>query len=458
MSAKKMDASMYSSKIEKDTRMSCLFQCIDCKELFSLNQILYSCPKKGCGGLLDIKHDLKALSRYTAEEWRALFRERLGQSKAPYASGVWNKKEWVLPQLPLNDVVTLGEGRSPLIELPLMAQELGLGELWLKQCGNSHSASFKDLGMTVLVSYVKALRSEGHPIRAIACASTGDTSAALASYAAYAGIAAIVLLPKGKIQEAQLVQALSSAALVFSLDTDFDGCMKLVRELTQHPEIYLANSMNPLRLEGQKTMVMEVLEQLDWDPPDLFVIPGGNLGNVSALASGLRLLKELGFTKKLPRICVAQSANANPFYRSYQKSFQEYQAVKAKKTLASAIQIGDPVSYKRAVRALEEVQGIVEEASEEELANAAARVDRFGMFNDPHTGVALACLEKLCARSLLKNTDRVVVISTAHGLKFAESKSAYHADKLGIRARYANQPIETKADVQSLLQALEKQP
>ena len=432
-------------------------QCIDCKSRYSLNEkIIYRCQKPDCHALLEVYTDTPALQKKSAKQWRELLEARWGSVRFPYTSGVWNKKEWVLPHIAEEHIVSLGEGKTPLIPLERFANELSLGGVWIKQCGTSHSGSFKDLGMAVLVSHVKQLLAQGHPIRAIACASTGDTSAALAAYAAYAGIATIVILPEGKISNAQLLQAIACGALVLSLQSDFDGCMRIVQELTQDNSIYLANSMNPLRLEGQKTMGIEVVQQLEWEVPDWFIIPGGNLGNVSALASGLQLIKTLGLISKLPRICVAQSAHANPLYLSYQNNFQSYQAIQAKTTLASAIQIGNPVSYPRAVRVLQNMQGVVEQASEEELSNAAARVDRYGMFNDPHTGVALACLEKLCQQGQIKKDEKVVIVSTAHGLKFSEAKNAYHTKQFDFSSAYANQPIGLEANTTTVLKALDR--
>ena len=221
-----------------------------------------------------------------------------------------------------------------------------MDDLWIKLCGNTHSGSFKDLGMTVLVSQVKQMISEGAPIKAVACASTGDTSAALATYCAAAGIQSIVLLPRGKISIAQLIQPISNGALVLYLDTDFDGCMKLVQEITKDETLYLANSMNSLRVEGQKTVGIEIVQQFDWEVPDVIIIPGGNLGNVSALGKGLMMMKDLGLIAKLPRIVVAQAQRANPLYRVLpERTSKTFEPIQAQKTLASAIQIGNPVSY-----------------------------------------------------------------------------------------------------------------
>ena len=334
--------------------------------------------------------------------------------------------------------------------LPRLAKELDLKNIWIKQCGVSHTGSFKDLGMTVLVSHVKSLIAKGIGIRAVACASSGDTSAALAAYAAAAGVPTIVFLPAGKISTAQLLQPLSSGAHVLSLDTDFDGCMRIVRELTAADDsIYLANSMNPLRIEGQKTVAIELCQQqLQWQMPDWLVIPGGNLGNVYALGQGLELLHAAGIIKAMPRICVAQAAAANPLYLAYQKDFKEYQPVQAGETLASAIRIGDPVSYPRAVITLQRFNGIVRQAFESELAIASARVDRHGMFNDPHTGVALACMLQMREAGELKAGQSVAVISTAHGLKFVESKVAYHEHSLPGMTEFphSNSAIPLPAD------------
>lgn len=331
---------------------------------------------------------------------------------------------------------------------------LGLDDLWIKLCGNTHSGSFKDLGMTVLVSQVKQMISEGVPIKAVACASTGDTSAALAVYCAAAGIQSVVLLPKNRITIAQLVQPIANGALVLSLDTDFDGCMQVVQEITEDQTIYLANSMNSLRVEGQKTVGIEIVQQFEWEVPDVIIIPGGNLGNVSALGKGLLMMHDLGLITRLPRIVVAQAEQANPLYRSYKKDFASFEPIQAGKTLASAIQIGNPVSVEKAIRILKQFDGIVEQASEQELSNAAALADKTGMFACPHTGVALAALIKLVDAGRIKKTERVVVVSTAHGLKFIESKIRYHEEQLGFPSTYANKPIDLPPRVDAVRAAV----
>jgi threonine synthase len=311
--------------------------------------------------------------------------------------------------------------------------------------------------MTVLVSVVKQMIADGKNIRAIACASTGDTSAALSAYAAAAGIPAIVFLPKGKVSTAQLVQPIANGAIVLSLDTDFDGCMKIVQEITADQSIYLANSMNALRLEGQKTVGIEITQQFDWQVPDWIIIPSGNLGNVSALGKGFMMMMDLGIISKMPRIACAQSSNANPLYLSFLKGYKEYSPVAAQKTLASAIQIGAPVSYERAVKVLQTFEGVVEEATDDELANAAARADRTGLFCCPQTGVALAVLERLKSKKIILSNQRVVIMSTAHGLKFSQFKVDYHERTLKeVSSWHANPPIELPADVRAVRNAIDK--
>jgi threonine synthase len=310
--------------------------------------------------------------------------------------------------------------------------------------------------MTVLVSVVKQMIADGARVGAVACASTGDTSAALAAYAAAAGIPAIVILPRARVSAAQLVQPLANGALVLSLDTDFDGCMAIVQRLAEEEGVYLANSMNSLRLEGQKTLSIEIVQQFDWEVPDVVVVPGGNLGNVSAIAAGFDLMLALGLIAKRPRLVVAQAAAANPLYLAYQRRWQ-FEAVRAQPTVASAIQIGNPVSIRKAIAALQRYEGIVEQATESELADAAARADRTGMLNCPHTAVALAALEKLVQRGEERKSDRVIVDSTANGLKFSDFKTAYHTNRLdGIASRLANPPVELPNDYDAVRGAIDR--
>ncbi len=431
-----------------------VFRCIaGCHGEHPLDEPIYRCPT--CGDLLEVAHDLEALKSRSAAAWMKLFDDRYKRTTWPYGSAVWGKKEWVAPHVRDEMVVSMDEGGTNLFWAERFGQELGLEDLWVKQCGSSHTGSFKDLGMTVLISVVRQMIADGRKVRAVACASTGDTSASLAAYAAAAGIKSVVLLPRGRVSVAQLVQPLASGALVLSLDTDFDGCMKIVQRLAAEGGVYLANSMNSLRLEGQKTVSVEIVQQFDWDVPDWIIIPGGNLGNVSALGAGFDMMEAVGITKKRPRIVVAQAQAANPLYLAYQKNW-EFHPVQAKPTLASAIQIGNPVSVAKAIRTLRKYDGMVEQASESELADAAARADKTGMYTCPHTGVALAVLIKLAERKIIQRRERVVVISTASGLKFTEFKVRYHESALeGIAAPYANRPLELPNDYEAVRRAVD---
>lgn len=433
------------------------FRCsAGCPGKHSIYDVIYTCPI--CGSLLEVHHEREPLQEKTAEEWKQLFDSRVGTTSWPYGSGVWSLREWVIPSLADENVVSMCEGNTNLFWADRLGKQLGVPDLWIKLCGNSHTGSFKDLGMTVLVSVVKQMMAQGSPVKAVACASTGDTSAALAAYAAYAGIPAIIFLPAGKVSTAQLIQPVANGALVLALDTDFDGCMKIVKDITQDNSIYLANSMNSLRIEGQKTVGIEIVRQFNWEVPDWIIIPVGNLGNISALYKGFKLMMDLGLINKMPRLVAAQAAQANPFYQAFKNDFKEKVSITAQDTLASAIRIGDPVSYNKATTAIAESNGIVEQATEAELAAAAAEADLTGMFTCPHTGVALAVLKKLVARGLIQKSDRTVVISTAHGLKFTDFKVRYHDSNLaGISSEHANPAIHLPADVGAVKAEIEKQ-
>jgi len=437
------------------------FRCFrGCAGTYSVFEVIYTCPK--CGGLLEVQHDLDALRARSADEWKRVFDERVGTTEWPYGSGVWGKREWILPTIADDNVVSMYEGNSNLFWAERLGNQVGVSELWVKLCGNSHTGSFKDLGMTVLISVVKQMRAEGVPVRAVACASTGDTSAALAAYAAAAGIPAVIFLPEGKVSPAQLIQPIANGAYVLALDTDFDGCMRVIRDITHDGEdpdssIYLANSMNSLRIEGQKTVGVEIVQQFDWEIPDWIIIPVGNLGNISALYKGLKMMQEVGIIGRLPRLVAAQASKANPFYLSYVNDFREKVTVEAESTLASAIQIGDPVSYEKAVQAIRETDGIVEQVSEHEMAAAAAMADATGMYTCPHTGAALAALFKLLEQSVVKSSDRVVVISTAHGLKFTPFKVGYHEGTLDeVESDFANPPVYLPADAEIVRETIQR--
>ena len=234
--------------------------------------------------------------------------------------------------------------------------------------------------------------------------------------------------------------------------------MKIVQEVCKRNNIYLANSINSLRIEGQKTISIELCQQFNWDIPDWVIIPGGNLGNISALGKGFLMLKDLGLITKLPRLVCAQAENANPLYLSYLKDFESFEPISAKTTLANAIQIGDPVSVNKAIKILKEFDGIVEQSSEDELATSTAKVDLTGTFNCPHTGVAISAFEKLVKNKTINPSDKVVIISTAHGLKFVDSKIDYHLEKLkGISNTFSNLPIDVNNSIDDVMKVLDSE-
>jgi threonine synthase len=436
-------------------RYRAVFRCFaGCDGEYPLTQPLYRCPK--CDGLLEVAHDIAALRDRSASAWMKLFDDRWMRTQWPYGSGVWGKREWVAPEVLDESIVSTGEGGTNVFWADRLGREIGVADLWIKLCGNSHTGSFKDLGMTVLVSVVRQAIAENKlSTRVLCCASTGDTSASLAAYGAAAGLPVAVLLPRGRVSTAQLVQPLAHGARVFALETDFDGCMAVVKELARRGLVYLANSMNPLRIEGQKTVSLEIVQQFEWESPDWVFLPSGNLGNAAALYAGFKMMLELGLIARIPRLCVAQAERANPMYRAFIAGKDVVEPIVAGETLASAIQIGNPVSAPRAMAALRAMNGIVEQATEEELAEACARADRTGLYTCPHTGVALACLFKLRARGLVQPQHRVVVISTANGLKFTEFKLAYHERRIaGVDARRANDPIMMQPDVERIANAI----
>jgi threonine synthase len=427
--------------------LSAWFRCWNgCAQRYPLTEVRTRCAQ--CGGLLDVAHDVEALQRTSGADWRALFDARALRARWPYQSGVWGLKEWICPQLDDAAVVSLAEGRTPLLPMPRLGAELGVPDLWIKQCGHNHTGSFKDLGMTVLVSMVQQLRLLGTRVPAVACASTGDTSAALAAYCARAGLPSVVFLPAGQLSDEQLTQPLAHFALTVALDTDFDGCMALVAQFCERHGLYLANSMNPLRIEGQKSLSVEITQQLDWQPPDWVVVPGGNLGHTTAIAKGFELMQTLGLCARMPRLLVAQAASAAPLYHAYRNGWQ-FVPQKAQPTQASAIRIGNPVNVHKAMALLQRLDGAVDIATEEELTHAWVQADRHGLYCDPHTGVALAVLARQRAAGLIKASERVVVVSTAHGLKFGALKRAYHQD-----AGAGGVPIRARAEGLELARAV----
>ncbi|MEE9218932.1 MAG: threonine synthase, partial [Acidobacteriota bacterium] len=386
--------------------------------------------------LLEVETDLEVLRRaHTPAQWKDLFRARLAEPRLPHASGVWRYHEWVLPALPIEQVVSKGEGNTSLYCGERLRRALDAPHLHIKHEGENPTLSFKDRGMTVGVSWARHLG-----VKAVVCASTGDTSAAMAAYACEVeGLRGIVLLPRDKVTSEQLAQPLSSGCLTLALETDFDGCMRVLQQFCERWPVYVLNSLNPIRIEGQKTIGIEVLQQLDWQPPDWFVIPVGNAGNISALGKGLLEAKAMGLIDRLPRVAAVQAKAANPLYLAYRDKFREPVSVEAGQTLASAIRIGRPVSYKKAVAVIRELDGVVEEVGEQEIMDAKARVDASGVSICPNSGAAVAGYLKLRQSGTIGRNESVVLIATAHGAKFSQAALDYHRQALpSMTPRHAN--------------------
>jgi threonine synthase len=354
-------------------------------------------------------------------------------------------KSILFPSLPDSSIITLSEGNTPLYDVTHSFPQFN--SIKLKHEGMNPTLSFKDRGMVSGVSWANHLGCEK-----VICASTGDTSAAMAAYAgATPNMKGIVLLPKGKISPEQLAQPISFGALTVGVETDFDGCMKLVQQLIAKHNIYLLNSMNSVRIEGQKAIGIETLHQLNWKVPDWFVIPVGNAGNISALGKGLRELYELGIIDKLPRLAGIQTEGASPLYKSFQNGYLELIPQKAKPTKASAIQIGNPVSYKKSVRELIHFKGIVEVVSEMEIMDWKAQIDRLGISICPNSAVAVAGAMKLNRNGIIKENEDVVVILTAHGSKFSNTSVEYHKSSVN---QFANQTLSITPNLETLENAL----
>ncbi|MHC5112832.1 MAG: threonine synthase [Planctomycetota bacterium] len=421
-------------------------RCIACDARYDADRIRYRCD---CGDLLEVRHDLNRLRR-ACGDLKERFERRLGSRQVPYGSGVWRYHEMILPDLPADEIITCGEGNTTLYHTPLLSRQFDTEKLYLKHEGENPTLSFKDRGMTAGVSWARHLG-----VHHVACASTGDTSAAMAAYAAQVdGMQAVVFLPRDKVTPEQLSQPIASGALTLAIDTDFDGCMRLVQEICDRHPIYLLNSMNSFRVEGQKAIGIEACQQLEWRVPDWFVIPVGNAGNISALGKGLGEAHALGLIGSMPRIAGVQVSAADPFYRSFRTGFEERVTVTAGETLASAIRIGDPVSHDKAAKVVNRYAGVVETVTEPELMDAKARADRAGVAVCPNSGVALAGLRKLRASGAIGAKETVVVILTAHGMKFSEVGVAYHTATSDLAPEQPNPPVDVPADADAITQAI----
>lgn len=386
-----------------------VLRCVHCG-MVQPGDRLFRCSE--CGELLEVLYpEWAGAAREFGLRLKEIWRERRSGTLPEDASGVWRFRE-LLPLVQRQHVVTMREGNTPLVQLTRAAGELKLPRLFAKHQGMNPTGSFKDTGISVAISMAKA---EGYEF--VCCASTGNTSASVAAYASRAGMQSIVLLPSGQVASGKLAQAIEYGAHVLQLQADFDGCLKVLHDVVQRFPAYLLNSMNPYRLEGQKTVAFEIMEQLDWNVPDHVVVPGGNLANSSALGKGFLELRELGLIQTLPKISIIQAVGANPLVRTMRENGgTELVRVNAE-TRATAIRIGNPASWRKAVGVLKTTGGACEDVSEQEIAQAKAELGSEGVGCEPASAASLAGLKKLVRAGFVKPNETVVIVLTGHMLK-----------------------------------------
>lgn len=399
------------------------------------------CP--ACGDLLELRHPTPSCQGQALQE---LWRARRGAHEGPSASGVWRFQEAVLPSIG-TAVVSHPEGNTPLLRREVLSRYAGVRDLLLKHEGHNPTGSFKDRGMTVAVSQARRLAAT-----AVACASTGNTAASLAAYAAQAGIPAAVLMPEGYVAAGKLAQAMAHGARVLQIPGDFDTCLRVAEAAGTRYGIYLVNSVNPFRLEGQKTIILELLEQLAWQPPDWIVVPAGNLGNTAAFGKALEEARAWGLIDRLPRIAAVQAEGAAPFARSFARGFVDREVVQAE-TVATAIRIGDPASWDRAVRAIRLTDGIVTSVPDAAILAAKVAVDAAGVGCEPASAATLAGIRRLVAGGQIRADEQVVAILTGHLLKDPETIMACHL-QARPQSPGANPPVTIPAEAGEVARAL----
>jgi threonine synthase len=425
-----------------------------------------------CGDLFEVEYpwsegavvDAKSVNRPNPNALRYLWQERRTSTLAVDQSGVWRFRD-LLPIVDADQVITLREGNTPLYEMPRNAALLGMNWLLAKHQGMNPTGSFKDTGMTAALSVAVASGFQW-----VACASTGNTSAAMAAYAARAGLRSLVLIPEGKIAWGKLSQSMDYGSTTVQLRTDFDGCVRVLTEIVQRAPVYLLNSVNPYRLEGQKTPAFEILEQTEWQVPHHIIVPGGNLANCSALGKGFAEMKHLGFIHRVPKISIIQAEGANPLYRWLQQGGHGQMEPVVADTRASAIRIGNPASWKKAARVLASMGGWCEQASEREIALAKAEIGAEGVGCEPASAVTLAGLKKLVADGRIGREETAILLLTGHTLKDPEYTIQYHRGELLTEAEMAgaspaelaehahlrHAPIVLDADADKVLRALDQ--
>ena len=404
-------------------------RCIGCSQRIDGAQAPPDFRCSQCGSLFEVVYPWTDssipgnLPNPSALRW--LWQERRTSTQSIDQSGVWRFRDLLPIVADMDRVTTLREGNTPLYDLPRAARALGIHWVLAKHQGMNPTGSFKDTGMTAALS-VAVERG----FQWVACASTGNTSAAMAAYAARAGLNSVVFIPEGKIAWGKLSQSMDYGAVTVQLRTDFDGCVQVVNELVRHHPIYLLNSVNPYRLEGQKTPAFELLEQMDWQVPEHIIVPGGNLANSSALAKGFAEMLQLGLIPRIPRISIIQATGANPLFTSmHENGGRELTPVTAD-TRASAIRIGNPASWRKAVQALQSTGGWCEQVTEQEIALAKAQIGAEGIGCEPASAVTLAGLKKLVADGRVGTEERAVLILTGHTLKDSDYTINFHRDEL----------------------------
>ena len=419
--------------------MSSTFKCVSCQSQYDLKAVRFKCEE--CGDILDIEID-------SPEVNKEIFDRRLLSPKLPDNSGVWRFRE-LLPEIEEKNIISRQEGSTRLYFSEPLNKKIGLDDFYLKHEGENPTLSFKDRGMTTAIS-----RGASMGYEKFICASTGNTSASLASYCAHADKEGVILVPEGKVSMGKLSQALALGAKVVQVKGNFDQAMKIVIEESENLGLYILNSINPFRVEGQKTIFWEILQNLSWEVPDWIILPAGNLGNTSAFGKAIREAKAAGLINKMPRIASIQAQGANPFYSSYQKDFTEFKNKENPETIATAIRIGAPVSWKKAARAIKETGGLVAQVSDEEIMNAKALVDNSGIGCEPASACSVAGAISLREQGIIKPQEKIVGILTGNLLKDPDATFNYHFEKLPYLSRYKNKPVVVEAEAKSIASVL----
>ena len=418
-----MPSSATSEPSENPPQATFRFRCIGCGSISPSAAQDFRCPQ--CGNLLEITDPSWKSGSLNAAALKSIWRGRRSSNASLDLSGVWRFRELLPTPESEKQVITLREGNTPLYELTQSSRATGVPRLYGKHQGLNPTGSFKDAGMTVASTFA---RQAGY--RWVACASTGNTSASMAAYAARGGMRSLVLVPEGKISWSKLSQALDYGALTCQLRTDFDGCLRLLQELVRRAPVYQLNSVNPFRLEGQKTLALELLEQLDWQPPDHIIVPGGNLGNSSAIGKALLEMLDLGLIPRLPKLSVIQAEGANALVRTLREAGGKHLVSVQPETRATAIRIGNPASWEKAVRVIQASGGACEEVSEIEIAQAKAEIGAEGIGCEPASAVTLAGLKKLLRQGFVKPGETVVLVLTGNLLKDPDFTMDFHRGDL----------------------------